>query len=286
MPSGVAMTYDGRAPNPATEPMPLRSLSTVREGHANWRGLYTLWWIEIGRPLRSPVTWFVAPALTTLLYFAVLAIAAPEDLGRVAGVPFLSFVAPALAMMAIAQNAFEMTAWSLIDRKISGTIVDALMPPVSTTELLAAFVGAGIARGLILGAVILAAFAPFVELRASGALLALVHAVLAAILLSLIGILSGVWARKYDHVATIENFVVVPLAFLSGSFYDARTLPEPWATLSLANPLTYTVGGFRHALTGAEEGPTEIGLGVLVAASLVLGAVCHRVLARSPKLKP
>ncbi len=144
----------------------------------------------------------------------------------------------------------------------------------------------GVTRGLALGLLVLAVLAPFVDLVAGELPLALAFAALGALVLALIGILGGIWAEKYDHLASVENFVIVPLAFLSGSFYDVTRVAEPWATLSLVNPLTHAVGGFRAALTGAAGTHAGLSLGVLLAASALLAAACHRALDRSPRLKP
>jgi ABC-2 type transport system permease protein len=260
--------------------------SPARVGRVNWRGVLTIWRIEAGHVLRAPVSWFCAPALTTLLYFAVMGLAAPADLGPVAGVPFLAFIMPALVVMTIAQNAFETTAWSIIERKVSGTIVDVLMPPLSPAELLAGFVGAALGRGLALGATVLAVMAAFVSLAGVDVLRATAFAVLTAALFALVGVLGGIWARKFDHLASVENFVIVPLAFLSGSFYDVERLAEPWATLSHANPVTFAVSGVRGALAGVAGASDGLGLAILGSATLVLGAIAWRLLARSPRLRP
>lgn len=254
-------------------------------GRVNALGLATLIRIEASRWLRTPFGYVIAPVLNSLLLFAVFRLALPPERTMAGGVPMVAFIVPGLVMMAVLHTAFETTAWSIIDLKIRGTIVDLLMPPLAPAELLVAFAVNGALRGLAVGGLVLGAMAPFAGLGPVDAFAALGFAAGGAVALALAGIVVGVEARKYDHVATIDNFAVVPLAFLSGAFYAIADLAEPWRALSRANPLAHMVEGLRAALTGA---PGAAGWGALV----VLGAIAamglaawHR-LAFSPKLRP
>lgn len=263
---------------PASRPAPI--------GRVNGRGLATLVRYETARWVRTPFQYIVAPALNSLLLFAVFRLALPEDMGVMGGVPLAAFVVPGLVMMATLHIAFETTAWSIIDLKIRGTIVDFLMPPLGTAELLFAFALNGVLRGLLIGALVLAAMAPFAELGPIDGLSAAGFAVGGALALSLAGIIVGVEARKFDHVASVDGFAVIPLAFLSGSFYALDALPWPWRELTLANPLFHAVDGFRAALVGTAQSDVSVSALVVGVAAVALGVVAWRRLATSPKLRP
>jgi ABC-2 type transport system permease protein len=255
-------------------------------GRVNARGLLTLLRYETARWLRLPIGYVVAPVLNTLMLFTVFRLALPADITSTGGVPITAFVVPGLVMMAVLHAAFETTAWSIIDLKIRGTIVDLLMPPLVNAELLVAFALNGVARGLLVGALVLGAMAPFAQLGPVDALAALGFAGGGALALALAGIVVGIEARKFDHVATVDNFAVVPLAFLSGTFYAIDDLAEPWRALSDANPLAHMVGGLRAALTSARNDDPLLGVAVVAAAVLVLGLAAWHRLAYSAKLRP
>lgn len=255
-------------------------------GRVNGRGFATLVRYETARWLRTPFQYIVAPALNSLLLFAVFRLALPEDMGVLGGVSLAAFVVPGLVMMAILHVAFETTAWSIIDLKIRGTIVDFLMPPLGAAELLVAFALSGVLRGLLIGALVLAAMAPFADLGPVDGFGAMGFAVGGALALSLGGIIVGIEAIKFDHVASVDGFAVVPLAFLSGSFYALDALAEPWRSLSLANPLFHAVDGFRSALIGAAQADTAVAALVVGGTVLALGVAAWRLLATSPKLRP
>ncbi|MEX2650156.1 MAG: ABC transporter permease [Alphaproteobacteria bacterium] len=260
--------------------------SRPRIGRFNALGVATLVRYETSRWLRLPIGYIVAPVLNSLLLFAVFRLALPADVGTMGGIPLAAFIVPGLVAMAVLHNAFETTAWSIIDLKIRGTIVDLLMPPLSSFELLVAFAVNGMARGLAVGALGLGAMAPFAGLGPVDMIALVGFAAGGALALALAGIIVGIQARKFDHVATIDAFAVVPLAFLSGSFYAVGALPEPWRALTFANPLFHVVDGLRAGLTGAAQGDLGVAGVVVFLAILGLGAIAWRMLALSPKLRP
>jgi len=268
-----------------TAPLPGPAAPFV-PGRVNWLGLWTLLRMETQHFTRAPIASFAAPALTAWLFYAVFALAAPAGLAPVPGVAFFAFIAPGLVVMTVAQNAFETTAWSIIDLKVRGSIVDLLMPPLRPAELLAAFALSGMARGLALGLIVLAPMLLHIGALPPAPLQALLYAAAAALLLALAGIVCGIVAVKYDHVASFENFVVVPLAFLSGAFYPLAALGEPWRTLSLANPLHHAVDGARAGILGVAQGSPLLGVLALGAATIGFGVASWRLLAASPKLRP
>jgi ABC-2 type transport system permease protein len=163
-------------------------------------------------------------------------------------------------MMALAQNAFANTSSSLVIMKVQGNIVDLLMAPLPPSAFLGGMVVGGVARGLAVAAVVLAAMWPIVGFAPPAPLTALAFAAMGALLLSLLGVLGGLWAEKFDQMATVTNFLITPLAFLSGTFYSVERLPGPLQWVAHADPLFWMIDGFRAGLTGHAEGATWAGL--------------------------
>lgn len=256
-----------------------------RIGRVNWLGLWTLYAREVHRFLKIVGQTVLAPVVTTLLFLAIFALALGKAVETVGGVPFLVFLAPGLTMMAMAQNAFANTASSLIIQKIQGNIVDLLMAPLSPGELAFGFVAAGVTRGLLVGAAVAAAIWLFVPLRLHDGAAVLFYAVSASLLLSLLGLLAGIWGDKFDHIAFVTNFVVTPLAFLSGTFYSIERLPGVWHLVASVNPFFFMIDGLRYGFTGHADGSLALGAAVLTVLNLALWALCHTLLARGWKLK-
>jgi ABC-2 type transport system permease protein len=188
-------------------------------------------------------------------------------------------------MMAMVQNAFTNTSSSLVISKVQGNIVDSLMPPLTPLELTIGFMLGGVVRGLLVGAVVAVALAPFVTLHAAAPGYIIFHALAASTLLSLVGLAGGIWSEKFDHLAAVTNFVVTPLAFLSGTFYTVDRLPEPWHLIALLNPLFYMIDGFRYGMIGHHDGSLTVGVSIMVASILALALLCHRLLASGYKLR-
>ncbi|MEK7245738.1 MAG: ABC transporter permease, partial [Pseudomonadota bacterium] len=197
----------------------------------------------------------------------------------------IEFLAPGLVMMAVAQNAFANTSSSIVISKIQGNIVDTLMPPLTAHELTLAFALGGATRGVAVGILTVLAMTPFAEIGVAHAGLALFHLVAASLLLSLIGVAGGIWSEKFDHIAAVTNFVVTPLAFLSGTFYSLDRLPEAFVRIALLNPFFYMIDGFRYGLIGYADGSLAAGVGVLVGANAALWFACWRMFATGYKLK-
>lgn len=256
-----------------------------RFGAVNWRGFWTLYLREVRRFLKVSLQTVAAPVVTTLLFLAIFLLALGGQQRHVEDIPYVQFLAPGLIMMAIAQNAFANTSSSLMIAKVQGNIVDVLMPPLSAGEFTWGFALGGVTRGLIVGVVVMAAMALFVPLRLTDPGFALFHAVAASLLLSLLGILGGVWADKFDHIATVTNFVVTPLSFLSGTFYSIDRLPEPWHMLALWNPFFYMIDGFRYGFIGRADAPVWVGVAVMTGVNAVLLALSYSLIARGYKLK-
>jgi ABC-2 type transport system permease protein len=256
-----------------------------RIGVVNWLGFWTLYVREVRRFLKVATQTVMAPVVTTLLFLAVFALALGGAGRSAGGVPYTEFLAPGLVIMAVMQNSFANTSSSIIIAKVQGNIVDVLMPPLSGGELTLAFALGGVTRGLVVGAVVTLAIWCVVpiHIRSIGAVL--FYGVSASLLLSLLGLLGGIWAEKFDHMAAVTNFVVTPLSFLSGTFYSIDRLPANWQFLAHLNPFFYMIDGFRSGFIGHADGAVAVGIVVLIATNAALFILSFQLIARGYKLK-
>lgn len=254
-------------------------------GTVNWIGLYTLTRKEVRRFLKVWVQTVAAPVVTSLLFYAVFALALGGVVRSVGDVPFLQFLGPGLVMMAIAQNAFANTSSSVLVAKVQGNIVDVLMTPLAAAELATAYVLGGVIRGLMVGVVTAIGIWVFVPLGVHAPFYILFHAVAASMMLSLIGIMGGIWADKFDHMAAVTNFIVTPLSFLSGTFYSIQSVPPLFHTIAHLNPFFYFIDGFRYGFIGQTDGTLMTGLAVMVAVNALLWVLVLRMLRSGYKLK-
>ncbi len=255
-------------------------------------GLWSLYNKEIKRFLKVQTQTVWAPAVTTLLFLVIFTVAMGRSDRLILGVPFATFVAPGLIMMGMMQNAFANASFSLLAGKLQGTIVDLLMPPLSSAELMIGIVGAAITRAIMVGVAVALAMAlwPGVELRAAHPWAIVWFGLMGAAMLSIIGLLASLWAEKFDHNAAVTNFIVAPLSLLSGTFYVISNLAPAFQTISRANPFFYMISGFRFGFLGESDiGNTNeavlgaaVGVGVL---NLVLGFITYRVLKSGWKIK-
>jgi len=255
-------------------------------GAVNWRGAWELYVKEVRRFLKVYLQTIAAPVVTTLMFQAIFALALGRDVARhVPGVSFSEFLVPGLVMMAMVQNAFANTSSSVIISKVQGNIVDVLMPPLSSAEILAAYALGGVTRGLVVGGAVLAAMSLFATVHIHNVGYILFHAVGASLMLSLLGIIAGIWADKFDHMAVVTNFVVTPLSFLSGTFYSIDRLPDNMQIVAHINPFFYMIDGFRYGFLGHEDALPVIGLVVVAAANAALLWGAYRMLKSGYKLK-
>jgi len=254
-------------------------------GRMNWIGLWTLYLKEVRRFVKVLTQTIAAPVITSLLYLAIFALSIGALRPAVQGVPFVQFLAPGLIMMTMIQNAFANTSSSILISKVQGNIVDVLMPPLSALELNIAFAMAGVTRGLVVGLATAIVMLPFVTLHVQHPWIMLFFAFGASLMLSLLGILGGIWAEKFDHMQAITNFVVLPLTFLSGTFYSVQQLPPLAQTITHYNPVFYLIDGFRYAFTGQSDGSLAIGIAVVIGVNLALWLLCQSLLQRGYRLK-
>ena len=254
-------------------------------GLVNWIGLWTLYRKEVRRFFKVYTQTVVAPLVTTLLFYAVFALAFGGAARHVGTVPYLLFLGPGLVMMAMVQNAFANTSSSVVIAKVQGNIVDVLMPPLSPAELAVGIVMGGVTRGLVVGLVVTLAMRLFVDFPVHDWSFVLFHAVAASMLLSLIGVVGGIWSEKFDHIAAVTNFVVTPLSFLSGTFYTIDRLPPVWQTIARADPFFYMIDGFRYGFIGLSDGGLMTGVAVMLGANMLLWALLLWMLSSGYKLK-
>jgi ABC-2 type transport system permease protein len=254
-------------------------------GAVNWLGLWTLYLREVRRFCKVLMQTVIAPVVTTLLFLAIFLLAFAGQRGAIDGVPFAQFLAPGLIMMAMIQNAFANTTSSLMIAKIQGNICDVLMPPLSPAELVWGFALGGVTRGLLVGLAVGATMILAVHIEIADWRLVLFHAVAASLLLSLLGILAALWAEKFDHIAAVTNFLVMPLSFLSGTFYSINRLPPPFRLAADLNPFFYMIDGFRAGFIGHADGSIPIGIAVMIIINVALLTLTHILFARGYKLK-
>ena len=245
----------------------------------------TLCYKELLRFFKVSIQTVGAPVLTTLLYLVIFGHALEGRLEVYDGVRYTAFLVPGLVMMSVLQNAFANSSSSLIQSKITGNIVFVLLAPISYGEFFAAYVVAAIARGLVVGVGVLAVTLWFVELRVHAPLWALAFALLGAALLGTLGLVAAVVSEKIDQVAAFQNFVIVPLTFLSGVFYSIHTLPPAWQRLSHANPFFYMVDGFRYGFFGASDFPPFASLAIVFAFLLAVSSATLWLLKSGYKLR-
>jgi ABC-2 type transport system permease protein len=254
-------------------------------GTINALGLYTLTAKETKRFVIVWAQTIFAPVLTTLLYYIVFSLAFGGNERSVNGVPFMDFLAPGLIMMSIAQNAFANTSSSMVIAKVQGNIVDVLMAPLSTLELMLGYTLGGIARGLMVGLFSILALLFFTHIPVHNIGFIILHAFLGSAMMAMLGLVGGIWAQKFDHLAAVTNFIIMPATFLSGTFYTADKLPEFWRFLCHLNPFFYMIDGFRYGFIGMADSPLATGVIVMVACNLVLAALSLFMLHSGYKLK-
>jgi ABC-2 type transport system permease protein len=259
--------------------------------NVNWGGLRTLYVKEVRRFFKVQLQTVWAPAVTTLMFLVIFTVALGRS-GRMvelSGARFhlADFLAPGLIVMGMIQNAFANSSFSLLVGKIQGNIVDYLMPPLSTGELIAALIGAAVTRAALIGVAIFVAMQlwPGVHVMPVHLGAVLWFGLAGSMMLGFLGLITSIWADKFDHAAAVSNFVVAPLSLLSGTFYSIDSLAPAFRAVSHANPFFYVISGFRYGFLGAADSPVGFGALLLLAINLALGALCYALLRRGWKLK-
>lgn len=257
----------------------------------NIPGMQALYVKEVRRFFKVQLQTIWAPAITTLLFLVIFTVALGGAGRTVIGVPFADFIAPGLIMMAMLQNSFANSSFSLLVGKIQGTIVDYLMPPLGVGELMVALIGAAVSRAILVGFALWLAMLlwPGVHVAPDHLWAVALFGVLGAAMLGFLGLITSVWAEKFDHAAAVTNFIVTPLALLSGTFYSVDKLAPWFQTVAHFNPVYYAIMGFRYGFIGTVDStianPILTAALFLLAVNVVLGAITYRLLVSGWKLK-
>lgn len=264
---------------------PLSALRIRNLDPVNWIGLWVLTGKETSRFIKVYAQTIVAPVISTLLYFIIFSIAVGSSQRMVGEIPYLSFLAPGLIMMSMAQNAFANTSSSIVISKVQGNIVDVLMPPLSPFELTVGYTSGGIARGVLVGAATLLVLVPFADIPIKHLWCIVCFGIMGSMMLALFGLIGGLWSEKFDHMAAVQNFIVMPATFLSGTFYSADHLPKVWKIVSHMNPFFYMIDGFRYGFVNVADGSVIIGIVVLVVTNVLLFWLSYWMFKTGYKLK-
>jgi ABC-2 type transport system permease protein len=248
-------------------------------------GFTTLFRKELLRFWKVAFQTIAAPVLTSLLYLVIFAQALEGRIQVYERIPYTVFLLPGLVMMSVLQNAFANSSSSIAQSKITGNILFVLLPPISHVEFFVAYISAAIVRGLAVGLGVLGVSLWFVPVPLVAPLWVLCFAILGSALLGALGIVAGVWADKFDQLAVFQNFIIMPLTFLSGVFYSIHSLPPLWQTLSHANPFFYMIDGFRYGFFGVSDVSPVLSLGVVAGALAIVSAITLRMLSSGYKLR-
>jgi len=251
----------------------------------NTRGLYTLFYKELLRFYKVALQTLLAPIITALLYLLVFAHVLEQHAEAFPGVSYSAFLVPGLVMMSLIQNAFANSSSSLIQSKVTGNLVFVLLAPLTAFEFFLAFVLAALVRALLVGLGVYLVALLFVPVPLYNVGYVLLFAVLASAALGTLGLIAGIWADKFDQLAGFQNFIVMPLSFLSGVFYSIHSLPGFWLTLSHFNPFFYMIDGFRYGFFGVADVNPWLSLAIVTLFLAVLGAVALGLIARGYKIR-
>ena len=254
-------------------------------GFVNWIGFWTLYKKEVLRFLIVIIQTVISPLVTSLLFLLVLSLAIGNDRGDVLGVPFISFLAPGLIAMQVIQQAFSHSSSSIMIGKIQGNIVDLLYAPLTAGEITIATNLASSTRSVMIAFVSIVVFSFIIDLHIHNYFYILIYTLLGSFIMSSIGIIIGLWAEKFDHMASATNFIIVPLSFLSGTFYSIDRLPDTLKSISEVNPFFYIIDGFRYGFLGTSDGSIKFGLFYLIILNFIIWFIAYILFKRGYKIK-
>ena len=248
-------------------------------------GFRTLFYKELLRFWKVAFQTVLAPVITALLYLTIFGHALRDHVQVYPGVLYTSFLVPGLVMMSVLQNAFANSSSSLIQSKITGNLVFVLLPPLSHWEMYGAYVLAAVVRGLSVGLGVFIVTVWFIPMSFTAPLFIIAFAVLGSAILGTLGVIAGIWAEKFDQLAAFQNFLIMPLTFLSGVFYSTHTLPPVWREISRLNPFFYMIDGFRYGFFGMSDINPLWSLLIVAGFFVVLAVIAMRMLATGFKLR-
>jgi len=248
-------------------------------------GWKALLYKEVLRFWRVAFQTIAGPVLTAMLYLLIFGHALEAHVKVYDNVSYTAFLVPGLAMMSILQNAFANSSSSLIMSKVMGNLVFLLLTPLSYMHWFVAYVGAAVIRGLVVGVGVFAVSALFTDISFVAPLWIVIFSVMGAALMGTLGLIAGLWAEKFDQLAAFQNFVVMPMTFLSGVFYSIHSLPAFWQSVSHFNPFFYMIDGFRHGFFGVSDVSPWLSLGVVGVALVLVSAIAIQLLRTGYKIR-
>ena len=257
----------------------------VKRFGINWVGAYTLYLKETLRFLSVFGQTIVGPVVTSILFLSVISLAIGEDRQNVLGVTFIEFLAPGLIAMQVIQQAFSHSSSSLLMGKVMGNIVDLIGAPLSAAEVTLAIIFASITRSLMISVISIIIFSLMIEIEIKHYLIFFIYLFLSSFIMGAVGFVAGLWADKFDHMATATNFIIVPLSFLSGTFYSVERLPNFLNVLSQYNPFFHMIDGFRYSFINNMDGSIKFSLIYLIILSILTWFIAYKLYKKGYKIK-
>ena len=260
-------------------------IEAKRFGFINWIGTWTLYKKEV---LRFLIVWaqtIFSPLISSLLFLMVLSLAIGSDRGDVLGASFITFLAPGLIAMQIIQQSFSHSSSSFMIGKIQGNIVDILYAPLSPGEVITAVTLAAVTRSVMIAFITIIIFYFIIDFEIKNYFTLIFFTFFSSFILGALGVIAGLWAEKFDHMATVTNFIIVPLSFLSGTFYTIDRLPVFLQSVSKANPFFYMIDGFRYSFLETSDGSISVGLIYLSILSITIWFLAYLLYKRGYKIK-
>ncbi|UOD50611.1 ABC transporter permease [Orrella daihaiensis] len=263
----------------------MKEISSMVASIPGRSGFYTLLYKELLRFWRVAFQTIAAPVMTALLYLIVFVQVLQDRVKVYDAIPYTEFLIPGLMMMSMLQNAFANPSSSLIQSRVTGNLVFVLLTPISTREFFTAYVLAAVVRGLAVGLTVWLVSMLFIPIPVTSVIWVLVFGVLGSAMLGILGLIAGLWSEKFDQMAAFQNFLIMPLTFLSGVFYSVHSLPPFWQAVSHWNPIFYTIDGFRYGFFGVSDSSPWLSLAVVAGFFMVLTIIAIRLLDSGYKLR-
>ena len=257
----------------------------IRRFGINWVGIYSLYLKETLRFLTVFGQTIIGPVVTAILFLLVISLAIGDERSNVLGVPFIQFLAPGLIAMQVIQQSFSHSSSSLLMGKVMGNIVDLIGAPLSASEVSLTIILASVTRAIIISVISIIIFSLIIEIQIKNYLIFILYLFLTSFIMGGAGFIAGLWAEKFDNMATVTNFIIVPLSFLSGTFYSINRLPEYLNKLSYYNPFFHMIDGFRYAFIENLDGSLNFGIIYLSILSFVIWFIAYLLYKKGYKIK-
>ena len=257
----------------------------IRRFGINWIGAYSLYLKETLRFLNVFGQTIIGPIVTAILFLLVISLAIGNERPDVLGVSFIEFLAPGLIAMQVIQQAFSHSSSSLLMGKVMGNIVDLIGAPLSAGEVSLSIIFASVTRALTISIISIIIFSLIIEIEIKNYVVFILYLFLSSFIMGAAGFIAGLWADKFDHMATVTNFIIVPLSFLSGTFYSVDRLPELLKTLSYYNPFFHMIDGFRYSFINNMDGSITFGLMYLIILSIIIWYIAYLLYKKGYKIK-